>query len=318
MTLEEQFYRLIKTLQLIERDPWKWDVAGLELEFNVGRATVERDIRILRQWGTIDRKNGYFGVKALKFLPSSFTPSEALALVLAGTMVAQSIGMPPSDAMSSAIRKIDAMLPEQVDSTIKRMKKRFSVGINLIRECNTDILNAISKAVSGHNPIEITYHVLARDEITKRRVDPYGLTFRLGTWYIIGLCHLREEVRTFAVDRIRGMRVVNEHFKYPKDFDLEEYLERGWCLQADADQENIVLRFDKKIAPRIGSSKFHPNQKMTQQNDGSILFEVTVAGIDEIKHWVLGFGDRVEVVGPQSLRKVIAESAQNMARMYSS
>ena len=82
LTLEEQFYRLIKTLQLIEREPWEWDVAGLELEFGVGRATVERDIRILRQWGTIQRRGGSFAVKDLKFLPTGFTPSEALALVL--------------------------------------------------------------------------------------------------------------------------------------------------------------------------------------------------------------------------------------------
>lgn len=316
MTLEEQFYRLIKTLQLIEREPWKWDVAGLELEFNVGRATVERDIRVLRQWGTIERKNGYFGVKDLKFLPTNFSPSEALSLVLAGTVVAQRIGMPPTDALQQALAKIDSVLPEQVDAMIKRMQKRLSVGVNLIRECNSEILDAISKAVSGHNPIEMTYHVLARAEDTIRQVDPYGLTFRFGTWYIIGFCHLRQDVRTFAVDRIRRMRLLNEHFKYPKDFDLEQYLERGWQLQADAEPERIVLRFDNKIAPWIAACKFHPNQKMTPEADGSILFEVTVAGVDEIKHWVLGFGDQVEVIAPESLRTSIATTVENLSRIY--
>lgn len=316
MTLEEQFYRLIRTLQLIESEPWKWDVAGLELEFNVGHATVERDIRILRGWGTIERKNGYFAVKDLKFLPTNFTPSEALSLVLAGSMVAQRIGIPPTEAMQSALRKIDDLLPEQVDAMIKRMQKRLNVGINLIRECNSEVLDAISKAVSGHNPIEIDYYVLARDEVTRRKVDPCGLTFRFGTWYIIGYCHLREDVRTFAVDRIRRMRVLNEHFKYPADFDLQAYLERGWSLQADAEPEDIVLRFGPEIAAWIASCRFHPNQKITPQPDGSVLFEVTVAGVDEIKHWVLSFGDKVEVLAPADLRSSIAETVANLARVY--
>ena len=316
MTLEEQFARLIKTLQLIEREPWKWDVAALELEFGVGRATVERDIRILRRWGTIQRRKGCFAIKDLKFLPTAFTPSEALALVLAGSMAAERIGMPPTGAMRSALQKIDSLLPEQVDAMIKKMRKRVSVGVNLIRECNSEVLDTISRAISSHNPIEISYYVIARGELTKRKVDPYGLTFRFGAWYIIGHCHLREDVRTFGIDRIRSIRVVNEHFKYPKDFDLEGYLERGWSLQADAGQEDIVLRFDKSVARWIAGCKFHPHQEITVQADGSALFKVTVAGVEEIKHWVLSFGDKVEVLKPDSLRASVAAACREMAQMY--
>lgn len=316
MTLEEQFARLIRTLQLIEREPWKWDVAALELEFGVGRATVERDIRVLRQWGTIQRKKGCFAIRDMKFLPSSFTASEALALVLAGSMAAERIGMPPTEAMQSALRKIDTSLTEQVDFMIKKMRKRVSIGVNLIRDCNSETLDTISKAISSHNPIDITYYVAARNEITKRRVNPYGLTFRFGSWYIIGYCHLRQDVRTFGVDRIRSLRLVNDHFRYPEDFELEGYLERGWSLQADAQQENIVLRFAKEVTPWIAGCRFHPQQKTVVQPDGSTLFEVTVAGVDEIKHWILGFGDKVEVLKPDSLRASVAATAQGMARMY--
>lgn len=318
MTLEEQFTRLVRTLQLIERDPGKWDVAGLELEFGVARATIERDIRILRQWGTIERKDGCFAVKSLKFLPRSFTPSEALALVLAGTMASERMGMPPMDAMRTALAKIDTILPDQVSSMIKKMRKRISIGVNLVRECNSETLDMISKAISSHNPLEISYYVIARNELTTRRVDPYGLTFRFGGWYVIGYCHLREDVRTFGVDRIRSLRLVNDHFKYPEGFDLEGYLERGWSLQADDAQETVVLHFDKGITPWISNCKFHPSQKITHRPDGSSIFEVTVAGVDEIKHWILGFGDKVEVLEPESLRNAIAAECGDMARKYRS
>ncbi len=318
MTLEEQFARLIKTLQLIEQDPWAWDAARLELEFNVGRATVERDIRILRRWGTIQRRNGHFAIKQLQFFPSAFSSSETLALVMAGSMAAERIGMPHTDSLRSALSKIDSILPEHVEAMTKKMRKRVSIGVNLVRDCSSEILDSISKAISSHTPVDIEYYVAIRNETTKRRVNPYGLTFRFGAWYLIGFCELRQDVRTFGVDRIRSLRVVNSHFGYPKDFDLHEYLERGWSLQADAHQEDIVLRFDPSITNWIKGCNFHPQQKITVQDDGSALFEVRIAGIDEIKHWVLGFGDKVEVVAPESLRDSIEETCASMVRKYQS
>ena len=318
MTLEEQFDRLIRTLQLIEREPWKWDVAALEVEFGVGRATVERDIRILRRWGTIQRKKGCFALKEMKFLPSRFTASEALALTLAAGIATERIGMPPTEAMKSALAKISIVLPERVEQFIKRMRKRVSVGVNLVRECNSETLDKISKAISCHNPLDIVYYVPSRNELTRRRVDPYGLTFRLGAWYLIGKCHLRNETRTFGVDRIRSLRVVDDHFKYPKEFDLEEYLSKGWQLQADARPEHVVLRFSPIVARWVSGCTFHPQQRTTKQRDGSLIYEVTVAGIDEIKHWILGFGDQVEVLEPESLRRSVADTAQRIAALYSS
>lgn len=316
MTLEEQFARLVRTLQLIEQEPWKWDVAGLELEFDVGSATIERDIRILRQWGTIERRNGRFAAKGLKLLPSSFTSSEALALVLAGSIAADRIRMPPTDAVRSALRKIDSMLPDQVDNTIRRMKRRVSVGVDLIRDCNTETLDVISRAISGHNPLDITYYVPARDEVTRRRIEPYGLAFRFGAWYVIGHCRLREEIRTFGVDRIRSIRAVKDHFRRPADFDLEGYLERGWQLQSDAEPEHVVLRFNRNCAKWVAGCRFHPSQKITPEPDGSLLFEVTVAGVDEIRHWILSYGDRVEVLEPEGLRESVAETCRRMAGVY--
>ncbi|MGB9588039.1 MAG: helix-turn-helix transcriptional regulator, partial [Armatimonadota bacterium] len=114
MKLEEQFERLIKTLQLIEDEPGEWDVPRLELHFKVGRATIERDIRILRNWGTIEREKGYFSAKNLQFLPTRFTASEAIAIMIACSMIGKRISVPGSDALDSALRKIQSLLPDQV------------------------------------------------------------------------------------------------------------------------------------------------------------------------------------------------------------
>src|SRR5437870_5536906 len=114
MTLEEQFSRLIQILQLIEQEPWTWDTADLERKFDVSRATIERDIAILRQWGQIKRRGGKFSLAEMQFLPTSFTPPEALALRLAGTAFSAQAGAVYKEALRSALRKIDVVLPQRI------------------------------------------------------------------------------------------------------------------------------------------------------------------------------------------------------------
>ncbi|WP_319586196.1 WYL domain-containing protein [uncultured Desulfobulbus sp.] len=316
MTLDEQFARLIEMHKLIEDQPYKWDVTAFELRFSLGHATVERDLRILRKWATIKRKKGYLAIEESRFLPVSLTPREMLALSLAGQLGSERIGMPYSDALESALMKVNDHLPKQLASSLKKMKERVSIGIDVIRECNSDFLDAISRAITNHNPVDIKYFVVTRNELTSRRINPYGLTFRFGAWYLIGWCHLRKEVRTFGVDRIREIKIFNDHFAYPTDFNLNDYLSHGWSLQADGEPEHIKLKFSKEITPWISGCRFHPNQKVTAQPDGSSIFEVTVAGIEEIKHWILSYGRNVEVIGPETLRKSIADICSEMAGIY--
>lgn len=316
MTLDEQFSRLMAMLKLIEDQPYKWDVAAFEVKFDVGHATVERDLRILRKWATIRRKKGYLAIEESRFLPVTLTAREMLALSLAGQLGSERIGMPYADALGGALNKVNAHLPRQLASSVKKMKERVSIGIDLIRTCNTDFLNQIGRAIDNHNSLTIKYFVLKRNELTSRKINPYGLTFRFGAWYLIGWCHLRQDVRTFGVDRIKEIKVIDDHFAYPDDFDLSNYLSHGWSLQADGEPENIKLRFSKEITPWISGCRFHPNQRISAQPDGSSIFEVTVAGIEEIKHWILSYGRNVEVISPETLRQSIAGICLEMAEIY--
>jgi len=318
MNLEQQFERLVTTLRLIEHEPWKWDVPRLELEFDVGSATVERDIRILRQWGIIKRENGYFAIEDMKAIPVILTPMESLAVVLAWSLVGEKIGIPFTNDIHTATAKIRAALPESMGSMIRGIQKRLTVGVNFVRDIDPETLHTISIAISNRTLLDIAYYETSQDELVNRRVCPYGLTFRFGSWYMIAYSHREHDVRTFNVARIHAIRTVNDSFEYPRDFDVEKYLRRAWRIQAHEGEEHVVLRFDKSIAPWIAGCTFHPNQKVSIEKDGSARFEVTVAGVYEIKHWVLNYGDKVEVMEPESLRTSVAETYRRMAAMYTS
>ncbi len=68
---------------------------------------------------------------------------------------------------------------------------------------------------------------------TERKVEPYKIWFYEGTIYIIGLCHLRNEIRTFVLDRIHVLKVTDETFKTPKSFDFQKYIRHGFKVMHD-------------------------------------------------------------------------------------
>ena len=317
MTLEEQFSRLIQLLQLIEREPFQWDAAGLEKKFDVSRATIERDVAVLRQWGQVKRKGGKFGLAEMKFLPTSFTPPEALALRLAGTTFAEQAGSAYKGALASALKKIDLVLPRRIAAEIKKARERVSVGLPVVRDFSAETYQSLQSAIVRHHPVDITYFSRSQSEPTKRRVDPYGLTYKIGAWYLVGYCHLREGIRTFGLDRIKWMRVAEEErFKYPADFDLAEWLSKGWQLQAGGEPTEVVIRFDKEVAAWIAGGQWHGSQRIEKQLDGGILFRVTVHGYEEMVYWVLSFGAQAEVIEPVPLRAAVAEAAAKMTARY--
>ncbi len=317
MTLEEQFARLIQILQLLDSEPYAWDASGLEEKFDVSRATIERDIAVLRQWGQVKRKGGKFGLAEMKFLPTSFTPPEALALRLAGTSFAAQAGAAYKGALTSALKKIDQVLPRRIAGEIKKAGERVSFGLPVVRDFSAVVYQDLQSAIVQHHPVDLTYLSRTRPEPTRRRVDPYGLTYKIGAWYLVGYCHLREGIRTFGLDRIKWLRIAEEaRFSYPQDFDLAEWLARGWQLQAGGEPTEVVIRFDAGVAGWIAGGQWHTTQQIEKHPDGSLTFRVTVHGYEEMLYWVLSFGASAEVLEPVPLRAAAAEAAQKMSARY--
>jgi predicted DNA-binding transcriptional regulator YafY len=79
---------------------------------------------------------------------------------------------------------------------------------------------------------------------------------------------------------------------------------------------SVKIRFGKDIAGYITEKTWHPSQKVSVRADGSVIFEAEVAGTEEIKHWVLKWGAKAEVLAPESLRQEIRREAEEMMKTY--
>ena len=154
-----------------------------------------------------------------------------------------------------------------------------------------------------------------RDLPWRQTRDPYRIWLFNKTFYLIGYCHLRAEVRLFALERIRALTVTEKTFAVPEDFNPDDITATGFGAFSGT-PEDVMIRFDHDAAAYIQETLWHATQRTTLREDGALLFEARVAVTQELKLWVLGWGARAEVLAPESLRQAVRAEAQAMLARY--
>jgi predicted DNA-binding transcriptional regulator YafY len=132
---------------------------------------------------------------------------------------------------------------------------------------------------------------------------------------MIGYCHLRKEVRVFALDRIKMLHQTKEAFEVAEDFDFEEFMRPSFGVYV-GESVKVRIWFSPDAAGYIKEKIWHDTQWIVSQKDGSIVFEAEVAGTEEIKFWVMSWGSKAEVLEPQSLREEIRAEAEAAVEKY--
>ncbi len=138
----------------------------------------------------------------------------------------------------------------------------------------------------------------------ERRVEPYGLLFRSGFWYLVGRDQARQALRTFRVDRMDGRLVVGEAgaFEPPADFDAATaFPEEPWRL-GEGEVTLAEVLIDQWQAPLV-EAELGESAVVERRRDGSIVVRLEVANEDAFRSWVLGLLDHAVVLSPAPLRQ---------------
>ncbi len=180
-----------------------------------------------------------------------------------------------------------------------------------------EILNQVNDAALNRRTVEMVYYTMSRRKETRRRVDPYRVWFFNGTFYLIGKCHLRGEVRIFALDRIRLLHQTKDTFEVPEDFDLEDFLRPSLGVFR-GEPERVRIRFSPEVAGYVKEKVWHPSQALHPQPDGSLLFEAELPVTEEVRAWVMGWGAGAQVLEPTSLQDLIRSEAEAILAGYES
>ena len=178
-------------------------------------------------------------------------------------------------------------------------------------------LMTISLCTKEKRSVSMVYRAHKTKEAIERIVDPYGLVFFEGVWVLIGYCHLRKGIRSFAIDRIIDLKERFLYFEIRGGFDLEEYISSSWGIIHE-EPVKITVRFKSDVAEFIlRKEKWHPSEQRKVLPNGGIELTFAIAGVNEIKHWIYSWLPNVEVIEPDWLRKQIrkelARSVKNHA-----
>jgi predicted DNA-binding transcriptional regulator YafY len=156
---------------------------------------------------------------------------------------------------------------------------------------------------------------MSRKEKTKRKIDPYFIRFYNGTFYLIGFCHLRDKIRTFVMSRIKMLSQSGETFEKPDGLTLDAIVAPSFGVY-DGEPQRVKIWFSAEAAGYIREKKWHESQKIEDHENGGITLEAEVAGLQDVRNWVLSWGRQAVVLEPEELRDELSEEAAAMLGMY--
>lgn len=250
-------------------------------------------------------------------LPIPLSLPELTALYFGRSLAGVLKGTVFHDALESLFAKIRALLPADMLRLLDRSGEGLAVASSPAKAHAPyrGMIDRVHQAILERRRLDVVYRAMPGRSETRRRVAPYRLLFFEGSFYVLGYCGLRQDIRVFALDRIRTLELTDEPFEVPEGLSIDDFLKSSFGV-FHGPPTRVKIRFAKSAAGYITERSWHPSQKVTPCADGSVLFEAEVAGTAEIKHWVLKWGARAEVLEPPSLREELRREAGAMLKTY--
>jgi len=250
-------------------------------------------------------------------IPIPFSLPELMALYFSRGMMRMLKDTVFYDSLVTLFDKIKATLPDEYITYLDRVAGSLTVKSKPHTPYGPmrSILDKVSEAAILKTCIWIDYYALSRKKKTRRKVAPYKIWFFDGTFYLIGHCGLRQDIRIFAMDRIQNLEPTDESFVMPEDFNIDDFMKSSFGV-FQGRPVKVKVWFAPDISDYIREKIWHETQQIEAQKDGSIIFEAEVAGIDEIKFWIMKWGAKARVLEPESLRDAVQTEAELMALSY--
>ncbi len=250
-------------------------------------------------------------------MPHPFALTELLSLQISRDLFRVFEGTVFHESLMSFFNKITSALPPESIAFLDRVRAAFHMGSLRRKDYGRyrEIVGRVNKAVLERRSIEIGYQGLNDPHPVLRKVDAYKIWFTDGTLYIIGHCHLRSQIRTFVLDRIKMLRITDDTFEMPQDFDFEKFIRHSFKVMQD-ELYTVVIRISPAWARYVGERIWHESQTIQKLFDGGIELTLRVAGLDEIKQWILSMGPEVHVVEPEELKERIRDDLKTTLTQY--
>lgn len=254
--------------------------------------------------------------------PVRFTPSEALALLVAIEALPEGGSEEHIEAKRSLASKIRGILSGAIGSGVPggrsvegRIETRAGTGPSrgflAARRHYREVLAVLRPAVDERREVEIEYYSASKDETRARVVRPLGFVDRAGDLYLAAHCRMAGKQRSFRVDRIRSARALEQRFEPPARFDIDRYAKKRMNFQKDHRFTARVRVHDERVVRWLKDAR--PGDVQIDRASGAAVVTVRAYEMPWLLNEVLSYGPSLEVLGPPEVREALAEHTRAMA-----
>ena len=184
---------------------------------------------------------------------------------------------------------------------------------------DADVQRAVSEALLHEHQIEIHYRRKGERQSKLYQVHPLSLIQRGSVLYLYGRLFDHPNARILALHRIEQVKVLeNQPAIAPEGFDLDDQLAKGSLGFGQGKQVVVKLNFHEGKGEHLHETPLSRDQKIDEspEQSGVLTVTATVADTPQLRWWLLGFGDGVEVLAPDFLRRDLSETATKMVARY--
>lgn len=304
--------RVLAVLELLQTHG---QLSGSELaqRVKVDRRTLRRYITVLEELGVPitterGRHGGYSLVAGFKIPPMMFTDDEALALSV-GLLAARSVGLAEATpAVHSVQAKLERVMPANLKRRLRAMDETVTLDLPAHTPSNAgEALKALTAAAQARKRVRMRYRSSQREE-TERDFDPYGLAYRCGRWYAVGMCHLRGGLRSFRLDRVTDVRELQVSFTPPPGFDALRHMTVSFATIPRAYGVEVLLKTDLKSAQAALSRSIG----ILEQSDAGVLLSAQVDDLEWFARELARLPFVFEIRRPLELGQALTACAQRL------
>lgn len=316
--------RLIQYITLF-RGQASWNARRLAERFGCSRRNIYRDLALLELAGVPFYYDPDFGEGGgFRIRPDYFFPTvqlnqqECIDLAVLTRGVATGHGIPLLDSATEVRDKLMATVPAKHQDTIRTASELFEIlSLRLAdhSKCR-GVMLAFQEALLLRRQLEGIYQSPREKRPVKVRLQPRRVFLTSICWYAVCYDNDAKENRLYRLARFKDVRVTKQAMTVPEEFSLREFLGNAWTVYRGDRDWPVEILFDPEAAPLVSEVRWHETQKLLPQKNGSVIFQATVSGFEEIKYWILNWGPRATVLKPRELADEVRRLAGAVMANY--
>jgi predicted DNA-binding transcriptional regulator YafY len=288
--------------------------------------TIRRDLQALEEAGfplydnrshDDGRTRWAINGQAFKGLAAGLTLSELCALYFSRTVLESLAGTPFRDDVERAFEKLSSALTPHMRGFLDQLPRVLSTKGDVAAPDDPRRQQIVSRALEATiqmRQARITYHSRSSDRTKEYLVHPYRLAYAHGALYLLAFVAEYDEVRTFAVERIQELSLLDERFT-----PVEELPDSAFPHSLGVHSgppEPVELEFQPAVAGYVRGRQWHASQQVTDTAGGGVRMTLEVCLDQALRSWILSFGPLARVVAPEALAREIADQFEAARARY--